>query len=130
MNESPTILLVDDTPDILLFMGDLECLGYRVLHAECGERAIQQTLATTPDLILLDIHMPDMDGYEICKVLKSLAVLRAVPILFMSTNLALNTWQKIQAVGGQDFMCKPFQQSELLSKLSEYLPSHVLQPVG
>ena len=97
MSNSPTILLVDDTPDILLVMGDLlECMGYTVLYAENGESAIQRTLTTTPDLILLDIQMPGLDGYATCQTLKTLAALRDVPrplyeYLLGSASLAAHT---------------------------------------
>ena len=125
MRQSSTILLVDDTPDLLFVLGDLlESVGYVVLYAESGESAVQRALSSTPDLILLDIHMPELDGYATCRILKSLAALRDVPVLFMSTYWDQQALRHIQAVGGADFIRKPFQQDELLAKISAHCVSH------
>ena len=122
MNNRPVILLVDDTPDTLTALGDfLEFAGFEVLYAESGESAVERVLSSTPDLILLDIHMPGLDGYATFRTLKSLAALRDVPVLFMSTDWDQQALPYIRAVGGTDFVRKPFQRDELLTKIADNL---------
>lgn len=131
MTHAPTILLVDNTPDTLALLGDLLLsAGYEVLYAEDGESAIQRALSSTPDLILLDIRMPGMNGFDTCRALKSLAALRHVPILCMSTYCDQHILQKMYAAGATDFIRKPFQFTELLSTIASYLPLHCSQLVS
>ena len=111
MSHSPTILIVDDTPEVLMILGDLlEFSGYNILYAESGESAIQRVRTTTPDLVLLDIRMPGIDGYATCRRLKSIDAFHDVPVLFMSTHFDLEVWEQVKAVGGSDFLIKPFKR--------------------
>jgi len=116
------ILIVDDTPDNLrLLMGILTKQDYNVRLAPNGRRALSTTQTAPPDLILLDIRMPDMNGYEVCEQLKVDERTRDIPVLFIS---ALNgAFDKVKAfsVGGVDYITKPFQPNEVLARVETHL---------
>ena len=118
----PTIVVVDDTPEnLLLLMEMLSGQGYRVRLAPSGERALQSIHKEPPDLILLDILMPEMDGFEVCRLLKADEQLRDIPVIFVS---ALDeTFDKVTAfsVGGVDYITKPFQVEEVLARVQTHL---------
>jgi signal transduction histidine kinase len=120
MNE--TILVVDDTPVNLQVVADvLSHAGYRIQVAEDGESAIELANTCKPDLILLDIMMPQMDGFETCKRLKSHQNTKAIPILFMTA--VSNIADKIKGfeLGAVDYIVKPFQQEEVLARVQTHL---------
>lgn len=113
-----TILVVDDNPANLGIL--FHCLdqdGYRTLVAQDGETAFKMAKRTKPDLILLDIVMPEMDGYNTCHILKSDAETRNIPIIFI-TALS-DTADKVAGfqAGAVDYICKPFQQEEILARI-------------
>jgi diguanylate cyclase (GGDEF)-like protein len=116
------ILIVDDTPENLTVLRQmLTEQGYRVRPALSGEIALKAVQADTPNLILLDIMMPGMDGFEVCRKLKSEAGTRDIPVLFIS---ALNEEaDKIKGfqVGGVDFITKPFHGAEVLARVKTHL---------
>ncbi|OIP73033.1 MAG: GGDEF domain-containing response regulator [Oscillatoriales cyanobacterium CG2_30_40_61] len=116
------ILIVDDTPDNLyLLSAMLTEQGYDVRCVINGSAAIMGAIADPPDLILLDIRMPQMSGYEVCKQLKSSERTRDIPVIFLS---ALNeVFDKIQAfeVGGLDYITKPFEIREVLARIKNQL---------
>jgi signal transduction histidine kinase len=116
------ILLVDDTPNNLRLLSKLLTeQGYAVRKALNGQRAIQSALAELPDLILLDINMPEMDGYQVCEILKAEPKTCQVPIIFIS---ALNeTLDKVKAfqIGGADYITKPFEIEEVLARVNHQL---------
>jgi signal transduction histidine kinase len=118
----PTILLVDDTPENLRLLAQiLSDQAYRVRTAINGERALATVQKELPDLILLDILMPDIDGYEVCRRLKADAHLAEVPVIFIS---ALNeVFDKVTAfeVGGVDYITKPFQMEEVIARVQTHL---------
>ena len=117
-----TILIVDDTPDNLrLLVGMLTERGYKVRPAPSGARALATVQKELPDLILLDIMMPEMDGYEVCRQLKADERTRDVPVIFIS---ALDeVFDKITAfsIGGVDYITKPFQLEEVLARVRTHL---------
>ena len=87
MNDSkqPVILVVDDTPDNLLFINGILCDHYSVKVASSGEKALRIAQSDTPpDLILLDIMMPGVDGYDVCRRLKSEAITATIPVIFLT----------------------------------------------
>ncbi|MEM9510989.1 MAG: response regulator, partial [Cyanobacteria bacterium P01_E01_bin.35] len=104
------ILIVDDTPDNLrLLSKTLINEGYQVRCAINGSMALLTIRTKIPDLILLDINMPDIDGFEICQQLKESELTQDIPVIFIS---ALDTiFDKVKAfeVGAVDYICKPFQ---------------------
>lgn len=116
------ILIVDDTPaNLQLLAGMLRERGYKVRPAPGGETALRAAQASPPDLILLDITMPGMDGYEVCRRLKGDERLRDIPVLFIS---ALNeTEDKVRAfhAGGLDYVSKPFQLEEVEARVRTHL---------
>ncbi len=121
------ILIVDDTPDSLKILSRmLKERGYRVRPAANGRHALKSVAARLPDLILLDVKMPVMDGYEVCRRLKSDAHSRHVPVIFIS---ALDeTAKKVEgfAAGGVDYITKPFDTEEVLSRVGIHLQLHEL----
>lgn len=122
------ILVVDDTPENLrLLTTSLTEAGYRVRPVPSGSMAIAGARRYPPDLILLDIRMPGMDGFEVCAELKADEGLRDVPVIFIS---ALDdTLDKVQAfgVGGVDYVTKPFQFEEVLARVETHLTIRRLQ---
>jgi two-component system sensor histidine kinase/response regulator len=116
------ILIVDDTPANLSVLVDtLSEAGYQLMVAEDGEDALAQTTHTKPDLILLDVMMPGLDGFETCDRLKASAATRDIPVIFMT---ALNeTAEKVRAfnAGAVDYITKPIQHEEALARISTHL---------
>jgi two-component system sensor histidine kinase/response regulator len=123
-----TILIVDDTPANLgVLVETLSDTGYQLMVAEDGEEALAQTEQTTPDLILLDVMMPGIDGFETCRRLKARAATRHVPVLFMT---ALNeTADKVRAfaAGGVDYITKPIEHEEAMARIQTHLTLRRLQ---
>jgi signal transduction histidine kinase len=121
-DEKATVLLVDDTAENLALMSGLLKDLYRIKVANSGERALAvAATAPAPDLILLDIMMPGMDGYEVCARLKADPALRDVPVIFVSG--LTETLDKVRAfdVGGVDFVTKPFQAAEVHARVATHL---------
>ncbi len=120
--KTPDILVVDDTPaNLQLLAGMLKKRGYRVRPVPSGKLAIQAVQNEKPDLILLDINMPEMNGYEVCEQLKADAALKDIPVIFIS---ALNeTIDKVKAfsAGGVDYVTKPFQFEEVFARVLTHL---------
>ena len=116
------IVIVDDVPDNLrLLVGILKEHGYKVRPAPSGVRALATVQKEPPDLILLDIMMPEMNGYEVCERLKADELTRDIPIIFLS---ALNeVFDKVKAfkAGGVDYISKPFQVEEVLARVKTHL---------
>ncbi|MEL6553249.1 MAG: response regulator [Cyanobacteria bacterium J06621_11] len=123
-----TILLVDDEPDNLRLLSDLlDEQGHEVQQAISGEIALQSVVTHKPDLILLDINLPDIDGYSICQQIKSNAAVRDVPIIFISASD--EPWDKVKAfsAGGSDYISKPFKVVEVLARVENQLKMQRLQ---
>jgi len=122
------ILIVDDTPDNLRLLSTmLESQGYQVRKAINGQIALRGVVIAPPDLILLDINMPQMNGYQVCEKLKAVEQTSEIPIIFIS---ALDhIWDKVKAfeMGGVDYITKPFQIQEVLARIENQLTIHRLQ---
>ncbi|WP_035992599.1 response regulator [Leptolyngbya sp. KIOST-1] len=122
------ILLVDDTPDNLRVLSAmLTNQGYEVRKALSGQRAIASVQADPPDLILLDIKMPEMDGYRVCQHLKADPKTRDVPIIFISALDDATDKVRAFAAGGVDYVTKPFQEMEVLARIEHQLCIQRLQ---
>jgi len=122
------ILVVDDVSTNLDVLSTiLKSQGYTVRVAGNGQQAIEAVQSEHPDLILLDILMPDINGYEVCRQLKADPVLAAIPVVFVSALDA--TFDKVQAfeVGGVDYIAKPFQGEEVLARVETQLKVGQLQ---
>jgi putative two-component system response regulator len=122
------ILAVDDTPASLRLLTDLlNGAGYTVRSAISGALALRAASLEPPRLILLDINMPDMDGFEVCRLLKEEPQLRNIPVIFVS---ALSETQEILkgfGVGAVDYVTKPFHREELLARVHTHLELHQLR---
>ena len=117
-----TLLLVDDTPDNLLFLSDLFTnAGFRILCAESGEMAIDCARHGRPDLIVLDVRMPGMDGFATCRNLKALAETEPIPVVLMSAQVTPDIWKEGLAAGGADLLTKPFCYEEAVTRISLHL---------
>jgi two-component system sensor histidine kinase/response regulator len=113
-----TILAVDDTPpNLRLLVGLLMSHGYTVSQAEDGRQALQVVAESPPDLILLDIFMPEMDGYEVCEQLKADPATRDIPVIFISALNEIDNVVKGFDVGGVDYITKPFNTREVLARV-------------
>ncbi len=125
--EDPTrsagnILVVDDTVENLRLLSEvLNRQGYSVRPAPNGRLALSGVRAIPPDLILLDVKMPGMDGYEVCRQLKSDETTRAIPIIFISALSDTSAKLKGFLSGGVDFITKPFQESEVLARVETHI---------
>ncbi|GAB4278228.1 MAG: two-component system response regulator [Methylomicrobium sp.] len=122
------IVIVDDTPaNLQLLASILKEEGYKVRPATNGKIALDAIAKKPPDLILLDIKMPEMDGYEVCARLKSVPQTRHIPVLFVSALSDVNDKLKAFNAGGLDYINKPFQVEEVKARVSTHLQLHALQ---
>jgi putative two-component system response regulator len=119
--EKPTILVVDDTPDNLSLMSGLLREDYRVKVANNGSKALQIALDTPPDLILLDIMMPGMDGYEVCHQLLHNPVTRGIPIIFLTAKASIEDETKGLELGAVDYITKPISPSIVKARVRNHL---------
>ena len=123
-----SILIVDDTPANLRLLAQMLAeQGYHVRPVPDGRLALAAVQAEPPDLVLLDIRMPEMDGYQVCEHLKADARTRDIPIIFISALDA--TPDKVRAfhTGGVDYVTKPFQAAEVLARVETHLALRKLQ---
>jgi CheY-like chemotaxis protein len=109
------VLICDDDPVILrLLQVNLEIEGYDVISAHHGEEAVQLALSERPDLVVLDIMMPRMDGYEACQQIKSHDATRDIPIVFLSAKAQQSDIDMGTSFGVTQYLTKPFDPTELL----------------
>jgi len=121
-DKETTVLIVDDTPTNLSVLIDyLNEFGFEILIAIDGEGALTAAKAGKPDLILLDIMMPGMDGYETCKRLKQDPSTKEIPIIFISALSESMDKVKGFSSGGVDYITKPFQQDEVLARINTHV---------
>ncbi|OUD12392.1 ATP-binding response regulator [Thioflexithrix psekupsensis] len=123
-----TILIVDDTPDnMLLLHRFLTQAGFRVLIAQDGKSSIETVNYGHPDMILLDVMMPNMDGFAVCEQLKSNPETQDIPIIFMTA--LTDTVDKVHGfeLGAADYITKPFQHEEVLARITAHLKIYKLQ---
>ena len=122
MTEKGTILIVDDSPENLKLLTDtLTPEGYRVISASSGEQALAAVAARPPELVLLDIRIPDMDGFEVYRRLKSRVESRDLPVIFLSAITEMVRRVEGLKLGAVDFISKPFQIEELLARVQTQL---------
>lgn len=122
MSNKGNILAVDDTPASLKLLADLLAEeGYQVRAALSGELALNAAINNPPELVLLDICMPGMDGFEVCRQLKANPKTQGIPVIFVSA--ISETVEKVQGfeLGAVDFVTKPFQREELVARVRTHL---------
>ncbi len=116
------ILLVDDNPRNIQVLGTiLKHEGYQIIIAQNGCQAIKAVKKAPPDLILLDIMMPQMDGFETCKKLKQNAISKEIPIIFLTAKADTEDIVKGFELGAVDYITKPFNSVELLSRVKTHM---------
>lgn len=124
----PVILAVDDKPENLSLLFDLlDGKGYEVLISQNGESALARAEATQPDLILLDVMMPGIDGFETCRKLKANHVTAEIPIIFMTAVTETEEKVKGLELGAVDYITKPIQAKEVLARVNTHLTIQRLQ---
>ncbi len=125
---SADILVVDDTPaNLQVLAGMLKERGYKVRPVPNGKLALAAAERDPPDLILLDINMPEMNGYEVCAHLKADVTLAGIPVIFISALTDQLDKVKAFAIGGVDYITKPFQMEELYARVETHLKLRRLQ---
>ena len=123
-----TILIVDDTAHVRqLLAAMLKTRGYDVQAAESGAHALKAVRDLSPDLILLDIMMPEMDGYEVCKRLKDDPQTRDIPVIFISALEQTDDKVKAFSAGAVDYVSKPFQIKEVIARVGAQLSLRSMQ---
>jgi CheY-like chemotaxis protein len=115
------ILLVDDSKTVLLMEEALLRLRHTVLKATGGPQALRIAAEEQPDLILLDIVMPDMDGIETCRLLRGMEVTRSTPIIMVTTRSDPKSIESAYASGATDYVTKPIDYQELRTKIERHL---------
>jgi sigma-B regulation protein RsbU (phosphoserine phosphatase) len=128
VDRTASILVVDDvSANLRVLTGMLKDRGYKVRPVPSGELALLAARKDPPDLILLDINMPEMNGYEVCQQLKSDETLSGVPVIFISALNENLDKVKAFALGGVDYITKPFQMEELHARVETHLKLRRLQ---
>ncbi len=123
-----TLLIIDDTPDNIEILLDLlSKRDFKVLAANNGEDGIKTAEFAQPDLILLDVTMPGMDGFEVCKILKSKPKMKDIPVIFMTARTYLVDKLKGFELGAADYITKPLLLEEVLARVTTHLNVHKLQ---
>ena len=118
MSDDVTVLVVDDLPqNVRLLHAVLSPRGYRVVTADCGEDALRLLADEKPDLVLLDIFMPGMDGYEVCRRIRREPATAFLPVVMITAGGGQEKRMAIEA-GADDFVTKPFDQAELLARIT------------
>ncbi len=118
-----TILVVDDEPDLrLLVRMTLEGSGYEVEEASTAAEALEQASTVKPALILLDIRLPDAEGFDVLRALRSNEEFLHTPVVMMSAHSSPPTLRKAEAIGSHDYLIKPFKYDDLLMLVRKHLP--------
>ncbi|MCP4690751.1 MAG: response regulator [Desulfobacterales bacterium] len=121
------ILIVDDIKSNMLMLDVVLKNNYEILYEKTGEEALRRVKTSRPDLILLDIMLPGMDGYEVCGRLKNNEQTRDIPVIFISALGELENVIKGFSAGGVDYIIKPFQEKEVLARVETHLTLRRLQ---
>ncbi len=115
------ILAIDDMPDVLLTIRSFLKIKYEVFTATNHMTALQVLAHKDPDLILLDIEMPDKDGFDILRLIRKIRGYENTPVIFLTSNVTTDNIRRSRAMGGNDFIRKPIDSQVLLSRINKYL---------
>jgi diguanylate cyclase (GGDEF)-like protein len=122
------ILVVDDIPDNLCYLADvLSQAGYEARTVISGRMALTVVQTAPPELILLDIQMPELGGYEVCRQIKANQQSRSIPVIFLSALNDITDKMKAFEIGGVDYITKPFHTAEVLARVKTHLSIQCLQ---
>jgi len=125
LSAAPSILIVDDQPDLrLLIRLTFAGQGYDVSEAATGEAALAACASRVPDLVLLDVMLPGIDGYEVCRRLKADARLARVPVLLMTAGHQETERVRAREAGAELYLAKPFSPAQLLDLVRSQLAAH------
>ena len=120
--ENPKILIIDDiASNIQVVANVLKKHNFNISYAQSGKTGIERAMQIDFDLILLDIMMPEMDGYEVCAHLKRNAKTKDVPIIFLTAKTTEDSLKKGFESGGVDFISKPFKTAELIARVNTHI---------
>ncbi len=115
---SPLIMVVDDEESVRMVVSfSLEKAGYRVIDADCGDEALTSVVDNPPDLILLDLMMPNIDGWEVLQLLKSNPKTEGIPVCLLTAKGDIRNKMYALQQGAVDYITKPFKREELLEKV-------------
>ena len=122
MAEKKKILVVDDERDLVeTLVFRLEALGYAVLTAYNGQEGLDKARTEKPDLILLDVMMPVMDGYQVCRMLKFDEEFKSIPIIMLTARGQDKDKKTGSDVGADDYVTKPFDSADLTARIKKFL---------
>ncbi len=120
----PVVLIVDDEPDVVtMWQRSLLMEGFDVLCAYDGISAVDMAEVDKPDLVLLDIMMPMMSGYDVCRQIKANPATEHIPVLCVTSAQSPEVRENAKAAGAQGLLIKPFATRELVAQINRYLPS-------
>jgi two-component system sensor histidine kinase/response regulator len=128
VNSAPKILVVDDNPDnVELLAKRLRSLGYRTCEAYDGEEALEKVAQEEPDLVILDVMMPKLDGFEVCSRLKAQERTRLIPVIMLTAKREMPDKIKGLDTGADDYVTKPFNPQELTARVRSLLCLRTIQ---
>lgn len=128
IQSKPRVLIVDDNIKNIQVLGaTLRNEGYQVMVAQSGQKALETVERMCPDLIVLDIIMPEMDGFECCQKLKAMPEVEEVPIIFLTARVEIEDVLQGFELGGVDYITKPFHQKELLVRVNTHIQLRLAQ---
>jgi CheY-like chemotaxis protein len=129
MGAKPRILVVEDDPRVVIFVEDnLEAMGFEVLIARNGVEGLNKAREEKPDLLVLDVMMPEMDGYEVCRQLKADPKTRQIPILMLTAKGQLRDKVKGFDIGADDYLAKPYEKAEFEARVKALLKRSITPP--
>lgn len=122
MSEQKRILLIDDHQTVFrLLEAIVRIKGYQLIYAESGQQGIVMARQEQPDMILLDVMMPDIDGFKVCQYLKENEDTKAIPVMFLTARGSEGDQETGRKAGADGFMTKPFQTIDVLKQIEKLL---------
>ncbi len=116
------ILVIDDERDLVdLLAMRLEIDGFTIMKAFNGKEALSKLKEKKPDIILLDIMMPEMNGYEVCQEIKNDSQYKNIPVIILTAKVRKEDQERGRQVGSDDFIAKPYEYSELIEKIQKFI---------
>jgi len=121
------VLAVDDAPEnLFLLQSVVKAGGYSFMSARSGSECLTLLTRVQPRLILLDVEMPVMDGFETCRQIRAIPALRSIPVAFLTARKTVEDVKRGIAVGGNDFIVKPFEMTKLLERMKHWTSRRIV----